>query len=194
MVQNFSEIVIKGPFFLVKGFLTGYSFGSDKIINYFFHRKSGIRRETLKDFIKEYFEFENYVHLCIEDDALSKFISAIKKSHDKIGLSVESVKSIKSAGFSFSYEVFNEKMDKEINSLFEKSKKDVKIIDFNPRKQKSVDAEGIEAYAPIHAYISTGDGKVEGPFYHVMNLFLSIKRSKAADLISCSDIILQFKE
>ena len=107
MVHNFSEIVIKGPFFLVKGFLMGYLYASSKKFEYFFHRKTGIRRETLKDLIKEYFEFESNVHLCMENNVVPKFLSAIENSYEKIGLSVESVKTIQSACFSFSYEIFN---------------------------------------------------------------------------------------
>ena len=90
MVKSFSEIVIEGHFGLVKGFLMGFLYGGEKEFSYFFHRKSGIRRETFKDLLKELFEFENYVHLCIENSKVSKFNKAIEKSHDKIGLQVRS--------------------------------------------------------------------------------------------------------
>ena len=192
MVHKFSEIVIKGPFLLVKGFLMGYISGSEKKFDYFFHRKSGIRKESLKDLVKEYFEFENYVHLCIENNVLTQFLSAIEHSYEKIGLTVESVKNIKSALFSFSYEVFNKKIAQEIKELFTIKNKEVKIVGYHPREQKSKNGEGVEAYAPMHAYVSKGEGKIEGNFYHVMQLYLSIKRSNASDFINCSDIYLQF--
>ena len=195
MVHNFSEIVIKGPFFLVKGFIMGYLYGVEKKFEYFFHRKTGIRRETFKNIIKEYFEFENYVHLCIENDVLPKFLSAIEKSHDKIGLSVESIRNIKSANFSFSYEVFNENLSQELKLIFKKKKKEkLKIIDYQPIDQKCKGANGVEGYAPIHAFISKGSGKVEGNFYDVMQLFLSVKRCAASNFITCTDISLELEE
>ena len=36
--------------------------------------------------------------------------------------------------------------------------------------------------------------KIEGNFYDVMNLFLSIKRSDVCNLITCNDISLQLEE
>jgi hypothetical protein len=194
MVHNFSEIVIKGPFFLVKGFLMGYLYASSKKFEYFFHRKSGIRRETLKDLIREYFEFENYVHLCMENNVVPKFLSAIEKSYEKIGLSVESVRNIQLARFSFSYEVFSENLSRELKLLFLQEKNGLKIIDYKPTEQKCKDAGGVEGYAPIHSYISEGSGKVEGNFYPVMQLFLSLKKSSASNFITCSDISLQLEE
>ena len=104
MAKGFSELVIEGPFGLVKGFLMGFIYGSGKEYNYFFHRKEGIRRETFKEILKELFEYENYVHVCLENEAVAKFSEAIDYAHEKIGLSV------KSAYFSFSYELFNEEL------------------------------------------------------------------------------------
>ena len=174
MQKRFFEIVIEGPFVLVKGFLMGFLYGGDKTYDYFFHRKSGIRRETLKEFLKEIFEFENYVHLCIEEKVHDKFIAAIEKSYPKIGLKVRSSHEIKSARFSLRYEIFNENLSKEAISLIEDLPADVELIDYKPVITVRNDAVGVEGYAPEHSYIATGSGKVQGDFNGIINYFLKI--------------------
>ena len=118
MQKSFSELVIEGPFLLVKGFILGFLHGSENEVDYFFHRKHGIRRETFKEFIKELFEFENHVHVCLNNNIVPKFLKAIEETKENIELEVKSVKAIKSANFSFSFEIFNEELAKETEALF----------------------------------------------------------------------------
>jgi len=49
MSTPFTELIIKAPFMLVKGFLLGFMHGRNESFDYFFYRKAGIRRETLTD-------------------------------------------------------------------------------------------------------------------------------------------------
>ena len=121
MHKNFSELVIEGPFLLVKGFILGFLHGSEQEVEYFFHRKHGIKRETFKEFIKELFEFDNHVHVCLDNNIIPKLLKAVGQTKDNIELEVKSVRSIKSANFSFSFEIFNEELAKETKALFEKS-------------------------------------------------------------------------
>ena len=78
MEKTFSEIVIEGPFILVKGFLIGFRSAMDPF-DYFFHRKAGIRRETLRDVMVDLFELENLVHVCVEE---ARFQVTLSSSHD----------------------------------------------------------------------------------------------------------------
>lgn len=194
MQKSFSELVIEGPFVLVKGFIMGFLYGSDIEFDYFFHRKHGIRRETFREFIKELFEFDSYVHLCLENNVVPKFIKAIEKSHDKIGLAVKSLRAIRSASFSFSYEIFNEDLAKETKALFENSPAGVQVTDYKPIEEISDDAIGVEAYAPVHSFITRGSGKARGNFHDIMELYLNIKRSKASESIMCSEIKLDLED
>jgi hypothetical protein len=194
MQKSFSELVIEGQFVLVKGFILGFLHGSDHEFDFFFHRKYGIRRETFKEFIKELFEFDSHVHVCLENNVLPKFLKAIEKSKEKIGLEVKSVRAISSANFSFSFEIFNEELAKETEKLFKNIPAGLKVTGYKPIEEVENDAVGIEAYAPAHSFVLRGSGTANGNFHDIMVLFLNIKRSNASESIICSEIKLELEE
>ena len=193
MAKKFSEIVIEGPFVLVKGFLTGFLYGGDSEFNYFFHKREGIRRETLGEFLKEVFDFENFVHVCIESRVIDKLSAAVQKSNPKIGLKIKSVKEISSASFDFRYEIFNKELSDKAAALFDNLPAGVKTENYKPVVTIRNDAVGIEGYAPEHAFIATGSGKVNGEFDSVMDCFLKIKKSDLDEVITCGEIKLIFE-
>jgi len=194
MQKSFSELVIEGQFVLVKGFILGFLYGSGQEFDYFFHRKHGIRRDTFREFIKELFEFESHVYVCLDNKVLPKFLKAIEKSKEKIGLKLKSVRTINSANFTFSFEIFNKDLAGEIKRVFENSPAGVKVIDYKPIEEVSTDAIGIEGYAPVHSFVARGSGTAEGNFHDIMELYLNIKRSKGSESIMCSKISLDLEE
>ena len=194
MQKSFSELVIEGQFVLVKGFIMGFLYGSDHEFDYFFHRKDGIRRETFKEFIKELFEFDSHVHLCLDNNVVPKFLKAIEKSKEKIGLEVRSVRAIGSANFSFSFEIYNKNLAEDIKKIFENSPAGVKVIDYKPTEEIADDAVGVEGYAPVHSFVARASGKAEGNFHDIMELYLNVKRSKGSESIMCSEINLDLEE
>ena len=89
MQEKFTELVVSGSFALVKGFLLGFKGGSETDFCYFFHRKSGIRRDTLVELLKEVLDLDNYVHLCLEDKVVQQsvvFILEVIYEVDFLGL------------------------------------------------------------------------------------------------------------
>jgi hypothetical protein len=194
MQKSFSELVIEGQFVLVKGFILGFLHGSNQEFDYFFHRKHGIRRETFREFIKEFFEFESHVHVCLDNNVLPEFLTAIEKSKEKIGLEVKSVRAINSANFTFSFQIFNKEMAEETKDIFEKLPESIKLTDYKPIEEVAKDAVGVEGYAPVHSYAAHGSGKAEGNFYNIMELYLKIKRSKSSESIMVSEINLKLED
>ncbi len=192
--RPFSELVIEGPFLLVKGFLVGFLSCAKPEGKYFFHRKSGIRRETLKDFLKDFFELDNYVHLCLETELVDQFLGAAKFYQEKTGMKVQSVRSIRSASFSIAYEFYNEKLAGKAKKMLQDLPSGVKITDYAPLEIKDERGEGIEAYAPLHKFTSRGKGEVVGDFGGVLELYLTIKRSDISESIICSDVRLDLEE
>lgn len=168
----------------------GFLYASGSRYKYFFHRKAGIRRETLGGFIKEIFEFENYVHLCLEDAAVPKFINLIEKSHEKIGIIIKSEKKIQSAYFSFSFEIYRREFADEVLSIFSSVNENISLTNYKPKEKQSKDNISIGGYAPAPLYLLKGAGKAEGEFLDIMELFLKIKRSRVVNCIISSEVYL----
>ena len=194
MARTFHEIVMEGTFLLVKGFLLGFLGGVKPEGRYFFHRRAGIRRDTFREFIKELFELENYQHFCLESDLVDKFIEGTKLYSKVTGMEIKSVKKIKSAHFSFAYEMFNEELARKAKKVLQNLPKNVKVVDFHPLEIKEEEGKGIESYAPLHDFTARGKGTVIGDFEGVIDLYLEIKRSEFADFVVLTDVKLKLEE
>ncbi len=191
MARKFSEIVIEGPFMLVKGFLLGFLSCKKPDGKYFFHRKANIRRETLKEFVKELFELENYVHLCLEDDLIEPFKQSLELYTKVTGYGIQSVKPIKGAHFSFAAELFEKDLADNFKQILENLPEGVQLINYHPSEEIERDAKGIESYAPLHEYVFRAKGEIEGDFEGVIDVYMQIKRSDLSEFVICSEIKLQ---
>jgi hypothetical protein len=193
MKQSFYEIVLEGNFMLVRGFVVGFLSAIKPGGLYFFHRKAGIRRETLKEFLRDFFEMENHVHFCLEADLIDDFKKAAKYYEKQTGMKIQSVKKIKGARFSFAYEFYNEKLAKKAKDLLSNLPGGLAIKNYAPFENKDNSGKGMEGgYAPLHEFTSRGKGEIEGDFGGVIELFLNIKRSDLSESIICSDVDLIF--
>jgi hypothetical protein len=193
MKQSFYEIVLEGNFMMVRGFIIGFMAATKQDGLYFFHRKTGIRRETLKEFIREFFELENHTHFCLEADLIEHFKTAAKYYEKQTEMEVKSIKPIKGARFSFSYELYNENLAKKTKDILSQLPDGLNLKNYTPYESKDEEGKGMEGgYAPLHEFTSRGKGIVEGEFGGVIELFLKIKRSDLSESIICSDIDLIF--
>lgn len=193
MNQSFFEVVLEGNFMLVRGFVIGFLSAKKTTGLFFFHRKAGIRRETLKEFLREFFEMENHVHFCIESDLIGDFKKAAEYYEKQTGMKIQSVKQIKGATFSFAYEFFNEELSQKAKELLSSLPDGLEIKNYAPIENKDDEGIGMEGgYAPLHEFTSKGKGVIEGDFGGVIELFLKIKRSDLSESIICSDVDLLF--
>ena len=195
MEKAYTELVIAGPFALVKGFLMGFRYGSETEFGYFFHRKSGIRRDTLAELVKEALEMDNYVHLCLENDVLKRFRKAVGKTRPAIGLEIKNERLIKEAHFDFSFNISNREAAKNVKQILENLPPGVKLEGYEPQEETHPEGESkIGGYAPLHPYTFKGSGRISGDFGAVMELFLKAKRMPESGLVLLSEIALSFGE
>lgn len=192
-MNKYSEVVIQGPFMLVKGFLLGFLSQTKADSKYFFHRKAGIRRETFKELLKELFELEDHVHVCLESALVEPFSKALELYTKITGNEIKSVKPVSGGWFNFSFEVYNKEIAADIRAIFETLPDGVSLEDYFPTEEQDVSASGAEGYAPLHEYVFRARGKVKGDFEGVMDLFLKIKRGELSDAIVCSEVHLEFE-
>jgi len=192
MSTKFSEIVIEGRFMLAKGFLLGFLSQAKADGRYFFHRKVGIRRETFRELLKEFFELDNYAHICLEENLVDRFVEASKLYTKVTGNEIKSIKPIKGAWFTFAYEIYNEELAARAKKIIENIPPGVALKDYSPFEKKDEDGEGVEAYAPLHAFTARTRGKMEGDFDGIMDVYLKIKRSDLSESVMCSEVSLEF--
>lgn len=191
--QPFYELVIQSPFLLIKGFLMGFMYGRGPEFPYFFHRKAGIRRETLGEVIREYLSLDNYTHLCLPEKVVPDFVAALERAEPKIGVRVVKKRKIKEAEFRFGFEIYSEDQAAECKALFAKMPKGVSLLNYNPVEIKDEHIRGIKEYAPSHPYIFRGQGLVKGDFEPLVDFYLKCKRSGVRDFLLCSEIRLEYE-
>lgn len=190
MSTQFSEVVINAPFLLVKGFLMGYIQGSKKDFEYFFHRKHGIKRESMGELMRELFHVECHTHICLPNEIVPEFQASLHNVEHKICADIESVKEIKSASFSFSFHNYNEGQTGLFKELFKAVPADVELLNYNPMELRGEVLIGVSEYGHINQYVYEGNGTVSGDFQGVMDYYLKIKRHTLVDSILCGEIRL----
>jgi len=188
MAIQFEQIVIKAPFILTKGFVLGYRHSKPEGFQYFFNRKAGIRKETIRGHIKGFFDINQFSYLCIETSVCDDFVRAVKEV-ESFGMTIEDRSLIKSAEFKFSFEVFNQEEGNALKAVFENKGSDVDLRGYAP-EERIDDVKKMRAKGSSHAYSYKGNGTANGPFEGVMNLYLATKKCKAADFVLCSEISL----
>lgn len=172
----------------------GFLSRDEEMPRYFFHRKAGIKRETLKDVIVELFELENLVHLCLEDRAIPQFQKALERVNPIIDLKIRSIRKIKQAEFKFSFEVYTQEMADEIRKLEKEVPEGVSLVDYQPVEEKLKENEKLSAYSFQHRYTFRGKGMLKGDFEGVINFYLHCNRSKAKEFILTDDVKLYFND
>ncbi len=193
MSKKYTEIVLEGNFMLAKGFLLGFLSNAKADSKYFFHRKSGIRRETFKEMLKEFFELDNHVHVCIESDLVEPFKKALNLYTEITGNVLKSEKEIASASFTCSYEFYNQELAQKAKAIFESLPDDVTLENYTPVEIKDEEGHGVESYAPLHEYVLRANGTLSGSFESIMDIYLKIKKGELSESIICSDVVLSFK-
>ena len=193
MEKTFSELIIKGNFTLVKGFLLGYLCGTASDAKYFFHKKKGIiRRDTLMGMMKGFLEFEERVYLCLEDSACEGFRKAVETAEEKIGISTGECKKIKGAEFLFSFEVYSKELAEECKGIFAGPSESIEFSGFETFEKVNEKISPIGYHSEKHSYRYGGKGAAKGDFYGIVELFMMFKRSKCSKFIECDEVVLEY--
>jgi hypothetical protein len=195
MNTTYTELVIEGPFILVKGFLMGFWATQPTPPPYFIHRKAGIRRSTLRDLVVELFELENLVHLCLADDAVAAFEVAVEKAGQVIGLKIRSKRRVLSANFQFSYEVYNRELAATCRELMAGLPDSVQLSGHEPIEEMThhPGPELSAGYAPEPLFALRGKGNAEGDFHALIQFYLACRHSDAAPFMLLGEVNLGFE-
>lgn len=192
MEKEFYELVIEGPYILIKGFITGLLIGSKKMGTVIYNKEKSIKRESFSELLKEWIGVsEPLTHVIISSDIYEMVTRGIETSFDDINMKVISSKKIRKACFGFKYEAFAERYGIELKNFFKDLPSGVSILPYyKPVEEIHKEAKGIELYAPEHDYKVSAEGTVEGPLPEIIGLY---EQAKKKDLIRLKEITLHFE-
>ena len=167
----FYELVIEGSLPLIKGFIFGLLEGGRKKGTVIFSQENNIKAETLIELLLERMHLKESLWYVIVEEKLLKYVEK-GLTTTTIDLKLKSVKKIKTAAFKFHYEVYAEKLGKEIKKIFKKLPVSLKMSpDYQPEEETHPEGKGIEAFAPCHEYALKAQGEVEGPLAALLSLY-----------------------
>jgi hypothetical protein len=192
MEKEFYELVIEGPYILIKGFITGLLIGSKNMGTVIYNKEKSIKRESFSELLKEWIGVsEHLTHVIISSDIYEMVTREIETSFDDINMKVISSKKIRKACFEFKYEAFAERYGIELKNFFKDLPSGVSLLpDYKPVEEIHKEAKGIELYAPEHDYKVSAEGTVEGPLPEIIGLY---EQAKEKDLIKLKEITLHFE-
>jgi len=171
-MSDYIEIVVYGPYFLVKGFLTGFLEGRGSTARIVFNKEEHIATEGITEKIMELVGLHgDVVHVIVPVATRDLLLDAMKKHENDWGISVKGESRVSEASFDFEFKVYGTEYAKEIKELFDNPPEGVTISGYSPKEEINEDAEGLEAYAPMHHYIFSGRGSVSGSFIEVLKMF-----------------------
>ena len=190
MSEKYEELVIEGPYPLIKGFIAGVVWARGEGEEVYFSREHHIIRGDLKEAIKEWMAFHGHLaHVVARDELAEAIVRAVDETKEDVGLEVRSRRAIRAACFRFSYHAYAKRYGTELKGLFSDLEEGVVLSeDYSPKEVEHPEAVGeVEAYAPEHAYEIEGKGTVAGPLIAILRLH---KRARAQALIELEEVEL----
>ena len=184
-MATFCEIVIKGDNRDLIPFLSGFAVGA-RARGIHFAEDAGLHLKQLGERIHHHGE----VHHVIGTDALRGVIhDALAKAAPRYRFEIKDERKIERATFSFKVETPSRDVAKAVKDAVAKPPRGVVVTGFVPRETLDSDAKGTEVYSPVHDYVFSAEGAVDGD----IGVIEMRKKLAAIDFVQCDEIELHEK-
>jgi hypothetical protein len=182
------EVSVGGSFDLVKGFVLGLLEGRSLSGEAIIALEHKIKKDhEFKDLLRHISGKEDQVRVLMSDNALERFKEALTSLGEGLDLKVSSVRRVGGAHFHFTYESYTKEIGEELKGLFANPPEGVSVSGYKVEEDVNPDAQGIEAYAPLHKYEIRGKGRIYGSVREVIDFH---KRLEGNSLVQLEDIEL----
>jgi len=190
MKKKLYEIVIKGPFDLIQGFIVGFLEGRKIEGAIIFEREHHIKHESKLDQLLRVIHIEeDSVHLIIDEAIYRLLCEALNNRKHLIKLKVVSEREIIKAHFNFTYAAYTKRFGSELKTLFSDLPEGVRLEGYQPEEIEREINESTVGYAPLHKYEISAKGRVNGPANEVINFYDKIEHNSC---IKPEEIGLEF--
>jgi len=184
-MATFCEIVIKGDDRDLVPYLSGFA-AAARARGVYFAEEAGLHLKPLRERIHHHGE----VHHVICTEALRGVLhDALAKAAPRYRFEIKDERKVERATFSFKVETPSREVAKAVKDAVAKPPRGVAVTGFTPREVLNPDAKGAEVYSPVHDYVFSAEGTVDG------DIGVIEMRQKLAtiDFVECDEIELHEK-
>jgi hypothetical protein len=191
MRKKYYEIVIEGPFDLIKGFIIGFFEGRKIGGAIIFEREHHVKREDgLEHLLRAIHVEEDRVHILMSERTFRMLDQALNNRKHGVPLKIVSKKEIVRAHFDFTYAAYAKRFGDELKNLFGKLPQGVRLEGYQPDEIERETKDSTAGYAPLHKYEIKAKGRVSGPAKGVIDFYDRLEHNK---LIELEEIELEFQ-
>jgi hypothetical protein len=191
MRKKYYEIVIEGPFDLIKGFIIGFFEGRKIGGAIIFEREHHVKREDgLEHLLRAIHVEEDRVHILMSERTFRMLDQALNNRKHGVPLKIVSKKEIVRAHFNFTYTAYAKRFGDELKNLFGKLPQGVRLEGYQPDEIERETKDSTAGYAPLHKYEIKAKGRVSGPAKGVIDFYDRLEHNK---LIELEEIELEFQ-
>jgi hypothetical protein len=170
MNGQYYEVSVEGSLDLVKGFLLGLLEERNLIGEAIIAREHKIKKDhEFKDFLRRISGQEDQVRVLMSDKALDALEEALKNVREELEIKVLSLRKVRGAHFSFTYESYAKEFGDDLKGLFANLPEGVALSGYEVEENVNPEVKGVEAYAPLHKYELRGKGRIHGSVREVID-------------------------
>jgi hypothetical protein len=160
---SFYEVVFDGRAKVVHGLLAGLQTGCGEETKVIYHDEAGIYDESATESFAEKVGVRKADYHVVVDSCLADMLrKQAGRISEETGLVMTSCRNIRSAELPFKFTVYARPYQREIMKLIKELPDGLRLVDFVYEEDIHPEAEGVEAYAPVHDYTARGEGKIVG--------------------------------
>jgi len=171
-MENWRELIVQGSENLLRAFVAGFRAGSGARDDVVFGADVAIEPESIGERLKALFVAGSHHAFFASEPFARRLAEAVAAQGGAVGLRVERERVIESAAFPFRIEVYSRELACEARMLLvEQLPEGVRVEDLSEKEETHPDAVGPEPFAPLHAFIYRGSGRIVGPFGPVFRMW-----------------------
>ena len=190
MRKKWYEIVMEGPFDLIKGFIIGFFEGRRIAGAIIFEREHHVKREERLEYLLRAIHVEeDRVHMIMGKRTFRILDQALNNRRHEIPMKIVSEREIIKAHFNFTYAAYAKRFGNELKALFNDLPAGIRLEGYQPEEIERQLKESTVGYAPLHKYEIRAKGRVSGPAHEVIDFYDRIEHN---DWIEPEEIELEF--
>jgi len=191
-VLEYDKLVLESPPDLVRGFALGWSAASgldpeEVGRRVLWPEEWDIRVSAGHGGLRQAVHPRAASCVVVEAELASLLLTAMQPWSDRLHL--RSRERVRSAAFEFRYELFDREQAALVRRIFAEPPEGIEVSpDYAPTEHSDPQAAGVEAYAPVHAYVCRAHGTVSGPVRGVLEVHT---RCRQHERIQTTPILLR---